>query len=101
MKGGKQPGAGRPKGAVAKSTLDALAVKSLYVEKAKEHALPILMALVKKALKGDVQAIREFNDRAFGKAPQALTGAGGGDLKIVFDSIFEHAITPKTETDSK
>ena len=61
---------GRPKGRVAKSTLEANAIKTLYVDQAKLHALPILGALVKKAKKGDVMAIKEFNDRVFGKANQ-------------------------------
>lgn len=99
-KGGKQPGAGRPKGKLAKSTLAALEVKTLYVEKAKEFALPMLIALVKRGLEGDVSAIKEFNDRVFGKSPQAITGAGGGALQLVFDSIF-NATTHKPETDSK
>lgn len=81
---------GRPKGKLAKSTLEALEVKQLYVTKAREHALPILEALVKKALKGDVPAIREFNDRAYGKAPQAITGADGEALKILFDNTFKN-----------
>lgn len=79
---------GRPKGKLAKSTLEALEVKQLYVEKAREYALPILKALVKKAMKGDVPAIKEFNDRAYGKAPQAVTGSDGGALEIVFSEIF-------------
>lgn len=87
--GGKREGAGRPKGKLAKSTLEALEVKQLYVEKAKEYALPILNALVNKALTGDVQAIREFNDRAYGKAPQAITGADGEALRIIFDQTFK------------
>ncbi len=100
INGGKRPGAGRKKGSKASHTLEAEQIKKLYIEQAREFALPILIALVKKARKGDVPAIKEFNDRVFGKAPQALTGAGGGDLKIVFDSIFQNAITPKTETNS-
>ena len=81
---------GRPKGRLAKSTLEALEVKQLYVQKAKEYALPILEALVTKALSGDVQAIKEFNDRAYGKAPQAITGSDGEALKIIFDNAFKN-----------
>lgn len=87
-KGGKRPNAGRPKGKLAKSTLEALEVKQLYINKAKEYALPILEALVKKALIGDVPAIKEFNDRCYGKAPQAITGADGEALRIIFDKTF-------------
>ena len=73
---------GRPKGALGRHTLEAIAVKTLYIDKAKELALPILDALAKKALIGDVQAIKEFNDRAFGKAPQAIQVEGEINLHI-------------------
>lgn len=81
--GGARPGAGRKKGQKAAHTLDAMATKQLYIEKAKEYALPILEALVAKALTGDVPAIKEFNDRAYGKAPQAITGEAGKPLVVV------------------
>lgn len=91
---------GRKKGSKASHTLEAEAVKILYIEKAKEFALPMLNALVKKGLQGDVQAIKEFNDRVFGKAPQALTGPNGADLKIVFDSVFNDT-TRQTKTSNQ
>lgn len=87
---------GRPKGRLAKSTLEALEVKQLYVNKAKEYALPILEALVTKALLGDVGAIKEFNDRAYGKAPQAITGPEGEALRIIFDQTFKKDDTSNT-----
>lgn len=87
-RGGYRPGAGKKKGSKSSNTLDALAIKSLYIEKAKEHALPMLEALVKKGLEGDVPAIKEFNDRVFGKAPQAVTGFDGKELRVIFDSVF-------------
>lgn len=39
---------------------------------ASTHVLPVGDALVKKATEGDTQAIKEFFDRVFGKAPQAI-----------------------------
>jgi hypothetical protein len=93
MRGGARPGAGKKKGSKAAHTLEAQAVKQLYVEKAKQYALPILEALVDKALKGDVGAIKEFNDRVFGKAPQAITGPDGAELKIIFDQVFNRGTT--------
>lgn len=89
---------GRPKGKLAKSTLEALEVKNLYIEKAREYALPILQALVRKARKGDVPAIKEFNDRAFGKAPQAVTGPDGGKLVIEFSNLFNKDAPTSSKT---
>lgn len=36
--------------------------------------------LVDLAMGGDMQAIKEINDRVDGKAPQAITGANGGAI---------------------
>jgi hypothetical protein len=63
---------GRPKGSIAKSTKEAIELKNMYVELARERGLPIAEALIEKALTGDVSAIKEFNDRAFGKASQPM-----------------------------
>src|SRR3990167_5371758 len=89
---------GRKKGSKATHTLDAEQVKKLYIEKAREYALPILQALVRKARKGDVPAIKEFNDRAFGKAPQAITGPEGGNLVIQFSQLFNKDAPTPPET---
>ncbi len=97
--GGARPNAGRRKGSKATHTLEAQAIKQLYVELAKEHADPIARKLIEKALEGDMAAIKEFNDRVLGKAPQAITGANGEALKIMFDSVF-NAPTSKTEEHS-
>lgn len=70
---------GRPKGAIAKSTREAIEVRNLYVEKAREHGEPIANALIEKAITGDVAAIKEFNDRAFGKAPQSIDVTSKGE----------------------
>ena len=72
---------GRPKGTLAKSTIEAMEIKNLYIEQAKKHALPILNALIKKAKRGDVMAIKEFNDRVFGKSMQPT------ETKIKFDEM--------------
>lgn len=81
-RGGKRDGAGRKRGYKAPHTLEAQAVKSLYIDLAKEHALPVAKALLEKAKTGDVSAIKEFNDRAFGRAPQAVQIEGEVILKL-------------------
>lgn len=100
--GGKRKGAGRKKGSKASHTLEAQAVKQLYIEKAQEYALPILEALVAKALEGDVSAIREFNDRAFGKAPQAITGPEGKQLviQITGETALRYGATTSQDTET-
>lgn len=42
----------------------------------------VARSLVDLAIAGDVQAIKEINDRVDGKAPQAVTGNDGGPLAL-------------------
>lgn len=79
---------GRPKGSKASHTLEAEAAKAELVRMYIENIKPINQALIDKALTGDIQAIKELHDRVYGKAPQAITGPDGKDLKIIFDPSF-------------
>jgi hypothetical protein len=88
-RGGKRPGAGRPKDSKEKQTL----VKEAALLRLRELVLkeidPITESLIKKAKTGDVPAIKELFDRAFGKAPQAITDADGQSLVLAFDAAFK------------
>jgi len=96
-RGGKRPGAGRPKDSKESQTL----VKEAAILRLREIVLaeidPITQALVAKGKTGDVPAIKELFDRAFGKAPQAITGPEGGALQIMFDAVFKDATTSSTK----
>ncbi len=72
MKGGKRIGAGRKKGFAAKNAEEA---RILLSSRVLEEIGPICEALIKKAKKGNIHAIRELFDRAWGKSPQAMNGA--------------------------
>ena len=72
------PGGGRPK-----ETEDQKIIKKAtkqLIEEFKEalaEALPLISpVLVKKATEGDLQAIKEVNDRVMGKAQQDITSGG-------------------------
>jgi hypothetical protein len=67
MRGGYREGAGRKKGFAAKNAEESRRVLS---EMVMVEIVPIGEALIAKAKKGDVIAIRELFDRAFGKSPQ-------------------------------
>lgn len=77
-----KPGPGRKKGSKDTRTLEVEALRNMYVDLAKRKGLPVAEALLKKAVKGDVQAIKEFNDRVFGRAPQQVQHTGEVVLKI-------------------
>jgi len=80
MRGGKRPGAGRPKDSKEKQTLIREQAILVLREKVLAEIGPIAEALIQKAKKGDTYAAKELFDRAFGKAPQEITGADGKDL---------------------
>ncbi len=67
MRGGHRQGAGRKQGFAAKNAEEA---RKILSEMVMDEIRPIGRALIAKAKKGDVTAVRELFDRAFGKAPQ-------------------------------
>ena len=69
MRGGYRQGAGRKPGFAAKNAEEARRVLSEMVMR---EIGPIVEALIAKAKNGDVIAIRELFDRAFGKSPSSV-----------------------------
>ena len=69
-KGGARKGAGRPKDKKEGQTLIREASLLRLREMAHAEIEPIAKALITKAKTGDVPAIKELFDRAWGKAPQ-------------------------------
>jgi hypothetical protein len=49
----------------------------------KPRIVKIFKALAARAEEGDVSAIKELLDRAWGKAPQPLTDPDGGPIQIL------------------
>lgn len=69
-KGGKQPGAGRPKGSLAPSTLKAKVLRDKLIQAYEVVAETINIKLMEKAIAGDIMAIKEIHERVYGKAYQ-------------------------------
>lgn len=88
MSGGYREGAGRKQGFAAKNAEEARRVLSEMVMREIE---PIGEALISKAKNGEVIAIRELFDRAFGKAPQTakIDLAESRPIVIEFHSSFK------------
>lgn len=78
---------GRKKGI---ASIKAEEARALLAQMVASEIEPLGRILIEKAKTGDVQAMKELFDRAFGKAPQAITGPNGSELKIMFDSIFSN-----------
>lgn len=68
-KGGKRPGAGRPK---STATIEAQLQREMLIAFLEPHVEKIAKALLTKAKKGDVQAAKELFDRAWGKPSQNI-----------------------------
>lgn len=85
--GGKREGAGRKKGSKASHTLDAAAGKARMVARIHARVDDLVDWLFKKAHQItedgreiiDVMAIKELNDRGFGKAAQAIDVTSKGE----------------------
>jgi hypothetical protein len=91
-KGGKRPNAGRPKGTIAKSTQKALLFREYLVKRVIKEQDPLVTALIKKGRSGDISAIRELFDRAFGKSKESVELSGIGGLPIEIDFNIKEVI---------
>lgn len=82
-KGGRRPGAGRPKGAVTKAGADVRELARVYVADA-VHGLAQIAKDAGAPPAARVAAWNAILDRAVGKPAQAVTGDGGeGPVQIV------------------
>lgn len=88
-KGGKREGAGRKKGSKATHTIQAEQAKAELIRAYIANIKPINEALIKKAIDGDIQAIKELHDRVYGKPFQAIGNPDGSSLLISFDPVFK------------
>lgn len=79
-KGGKRPGAGRPKGSKDPNTLKAELFRSALIDKAIEEQGALLKALFKQAKAGNVPALKELFERVMGKAPQPFQDDDGNTI---------------------
>lgn len=78
-KGGARPGAGRPKG---QHTVEAEAAKARLVELFVAEKDAIFKALIGKAKKGDVPALKELFERVWGRPVQPIGNEGDNSFKI-------------------
>lgn len=86
QRGGKREGAGRP---VAKHTLEAAEARKQLIADYIANIKPINAALIKKAIQGDIAAIRELHDRVYGKSVQPIGNADDRPFAITFDPAFD------------
>lgn len=92
-RGGRQPGAGRPKGSVSEETRKKLAITKYILEQVEKELAPMVSALIAKAKNGEVQAFKELLDRCLGKAKESV------DITSVGERITGiQYIVPKEKT---
>ncbi len=77
--GGARPGAGMPKGKRTRKTLEREAAKLYLIRRVEEDIEELTTALLDKAKTGDIQALKEALDRAWGKAMQSIDHTTLGD----------------------
>lgn len=79
---------GRKVGSKATHTVQAEKAKALLIKMYLEKVKPINEALLKKAMDGDIQAIKELHDRVWGRPLQPVEAKVNGELKLTFDNSF-------------
>jgi hypothetical protein len=79
-RGGYRPNAGRPK---AQHTIQAEKAKAELIKLFLKQKTPIFKTLIKRAVDGDMAAMKELFERVWGKESQPFTG----DLNHTFDDI--------------
>jgi hypothetical protein len=79
MHGGYREGAGRKVGYAAKQAEEA---RKLLSERVTAEIGPICDILIARAKQGDIRAVHELLDRAWGRAPQAKEAASDEQLVI-------------------
>lgn len=90
MRGGYRENAGRKKGY---SALKAEEARRIFSEMIMAEIHPIGEALITKAKNGDVGAIKELFDRAFGRSMQAVdVTSDGKELPRPLMSFYEEEI---------
>ena len=98
-RGGKRPGAGKPKGAKNKATVKQ---KATLQDLARKHTKEALATLLYVAKEGESEAARvsaanSLLDRGYGKPAQAITGKDGGPLEL---TLIERIIVDPEDSDS-
>lgn len=88
-----KPGPGRPKGSRNKVTKEIAELAQPYGP----EAIATLARLLKSKQPGaQVAAARELLDRAYGRAPQAITGPAGGAFQAILEVVTG---VPRAPTD--
>lgn len=82
--GGKRQNAGRPVGAKSKKTLEREALKDYIFSEVKKNQKEIVEALLKRAKKGEIAAIRELLDRAVGKVKDEVEMSSNEKEPVTF-----------------
>lgn len=75
-KGGPGRGQGRKKGS---KSLASEAYRQFLIKEVSKEKGPIVAALIEKAKRGDVLALREINDRVLGRATEHVDLTSGGN----------------------
>lgn len=94
--GGARPGAGRK---ISNHTIEAAAARAFIIHEVVKNIGPLMEALIEKAKGGDIIAIKEAFERAFGKSKQQIDMTSGDKpiplLNIVLQKNEQNIIMQK------
>jgi hypothetical protein len=78
-KGGKRPGAGRPRGV---ASIQAQLAREKIVKRLDKELPGIITMLMKKVKEGDLKALEILLERGYGKALQPISDPNGDELNV-------------------
>jgi hypothetical protein len=97
-KGGKRPGAGRPKGSLNKATADVKQIAGVYSEKAIK-TLAAIMDDEGAPAAARVAASNAILDRTYGKPTQSVDASVAASAPLAVTYVAGAAAAPPTEED--
>ena len=95
MKGGRQPGAGRPKGAKGKKTIAREALQAYFEQQARDSFKPILAQYLQRAKDGNDRILIDLFNRLLGKPPESVQLSGGDRDTLPVRVVHQQLADPK------
>lgn len=87
---------GRPKGSIALSTRKGLAARLAFAKQVEQNLQPIFNKLYEMAMSGDMQAMTELLNRAWGRPTQAIDN----HTTVTFDIVSLAQAAARLQKDS-
>lgn len=97
--GGLRQGAGRPLGSKSEKTLEREALRQYIFDEVKRNQKKIVAALIRGAVKGQIQASKELLERSIGKVKDQIELEGKQPVEFIIKTYSEAPFLEKSKSD--